>query len=173
MSSLVFPRNQYDENVIAIAGQEGFTSVRTNPKDWYWKAPHQTPMIKKVFRSADAIYPLGKKNSYPIASILPKTGDGPCRIPASRFFRPFQPVWPRLNEWKLKRIKEEMTLAAERNEVYHLWWHPHNHGYHQEESFQELEEIFKHFRYLHGRSGMKSVNMRQLTQEPVLNSPRQ
>ncbi len=167
MSSLVFPRNQYDEKAISIAAEEGFTAVRTNPVDWYWRAPHQGNLLKKIFRSADAIFPVGEKSSYPISTILPRVEDGPFRIPASRFFRPFQPLFPRLNHWKLKRIKEEMTSAADRNEVYHLWWHPHNHGRHQEESFQELEQILMHYKYLNATKGMKSMNMKGLTRESI------
>jgi peptidoglycan/xylan/chitin deacetylase (PgdA/CDA1 family) len=165
MSSLVFPRNQYDENAISIASREGFTAVRTNPGDWYWRAPHQHQLLKKVFRSTDALLPLGEKSSYPISSILPLVPGEPYRIPASRFFRPYQPMLPQLNQWKLKRIKEEMTAAAERGEVYHLWWHPHNHGSHPEETFWELEHVLKHFETLYVKKGMKSANMKSLTHE--------
>lgn len=171
MQSLVFPRNQYDERAISIAEQEGFTAVRTNPVDWYWKAPHQSHLLKKVFRTADALLPLGKKTSYPISTIQPKQEGTAYRIPASRFFRPFEPTFPRMNQWKLKRIKEEMSAAAANGEVYHLWWHPHNHGRHQEESFRELEQILKHFEYLNAKKGMKSLNMNGLTKEPILGKP--
>ncbi|WP_114750054.1 polysaccharide deacetylase family protein [Pleomorphovibrio marinus] len=165
MSSLVFPRNQYDENAIAIAAKEGFTAVRTNPEDWYWKKPQEADLLKRVFRSADSLIPLGKRSSFPLASIAPKTENQPCRIPASRFFRPYQHYSPKMNQLKLNRIKEEMSKAAVKSEVYHLWWHPHNHGYYLEESLGELEQILTHFQFLHRERGMESRSMRGLVEE--------
>ena len=38
-----------------------------------------------------------------------------------------------------------MTYAARNNLTYHLWWHPHNFGVHQNENFSFLEEILSHY----------------------------
>ena len=162
LESLVFPRNQYDAEAIAVAGEEGFRSVRSNPEDWYWKNPHEEQLIKKVFRTGDTVFPLGKKTSYASSIARHASSDTPFCVPASRFFRPYQNVLPLLNRWKIDRIKQEMTRAARHGEIYHLWWHPHNHGHHFEESFAELRIILDHYRYLHDTMGMVSVGMRGL-----------
>lgn len=167
LTSLVFPRNQYDAPAIAIAAEEGFDAIRSNPNDWYWRDPHDEQLIKKVFRTGDAVLPLGGKTSYPSSMVRPDDTNMPFRVAASRFFRPYQDVMPLLNRWKIDRIKREMTRAAQQGEVYHLWWHPHNHGHHFEESFVELRMITDHFQFLQDTMGMVSVGMRGLREALV------
>jgi hypothetical protein len=162
LTSLVFPRNQYDAAAITIATEEGFDAIRSNPEDWHWRNPHDRQLLKKMFRTGDTLFPLGRKTSYPSSMTVSKDPVKPLSVAASRFFRPYQGVMPRLNRWKINRIKREMTRAAEQGEVYHLWWHPHNHGHHFNESFLELRMILDHFQFLHHTIGMESVGMRGL-----------
>lgn len=165
MVSLVFPRNQYNPEAIRIAGEEGFSFLRTNPGDWYWRDPHDSQLTKRLFRTGDSIVPLGRKTSYPLESIHSDTNL--LQIPASRFFRPFQPKVPWVNHMKLQRIMREMSLAAQLGEVYHLWWHPHNHGHYPGETFIELRKILAHYRHLHDRYGMVSKGMAELGRESL------
>lgn len=165
LTSLVFPRNQYDAAAITIAAEEGFDAIRSNPEDWYWRDPQNKQLLKKVFRTGDTLFPLGRKTSYPSSMIHPNSPGLPYNIAASRFFRPYQGVMPRLNRWKIDRIKREMTLAAQEGEIYHIWWHPHNHGQHFEAGFQELRMILDHFQFLHQTLGMESVGMRGLREQ--------
>jgi len=165
LTSLVFPRNQYDASAIAVAADEGFTAVRSNPGDWYWKDPHDEQLIKRVFRTGDTVIPLGRKTSYPFPLNHPAEPGMPVSVAASRFFRPYQGVMSVLNRWKIDRIRREMTRAAQQGEAYHLWWHPHNHGLYFEESFAELRMILDHFQFLNSTMGMESVGMWGLTKE--------
>lgn len=167
LTSLVFPRNQYDSASISIAAEEGFDAVRSNPNDWYWRDPHDEKLLKKVFRTGDTVLPLGRKSSYPASLILPPDRKMPFNVAASRFFRPYQGYMPVLNRWKIDRIKREMTRAAQLGEVYHLWWHPHNHGHHFERTFEELRMILEHYQFLKDTMGMVSVGMRGLREALV------
>src|SRR5687768_3402879 len=36
LRSLVFPRNQFNEEYLRACYDEGFVAVRTNPRDWFW-----------------------------------------------------------------------------------------------------------------------------------------
>ena len=56
-----------------------------------------------------------------------------------------------------------MTAAAKKNEIYHLWWHPHNFGNYPQESMLELKELISHFKSLESNYGFASVNMAELT----------
>jgi hypothetical protein len=67
-----------------------------------------------------------------------------------------------LEPLRMRRIKRSMTRAAKRGEVFHLWWHPHNFGIHQEENFRNLETILKHFEYLRSTYGMQSASMSEI-----------
>ncbi|MCC5936237.1 MAG: polysaccharide deacetylase family protein [Lunatimonas sp.] len=157
MRSLVFPRNQYSPETIRIAGEEGFDFLRTNPEDWYWRDPHDNQLAKRLFRTGDSMVPLGRKTSYPLDKM--RFDSGPLKVPASRFFRPFQPKVPWINHMKLQRIMQEMSLAAHLGEVYHLWWHPHNHGHYLEETLVEVRKVLNHYLQLHEQYGMESMSM--------------
>ncbi len=55
-----------------------------------------------------------------------------------------------------------MTYAAKNNQVYHLWWHPHNFGNDLENNFKSLEKIIKHYSFLNKMYGFESKNMNNL-----------
>lgn len=157
LSSLVFPRNQFNKRYMGISREEGFTAVRSNPTDWYWNDTSQETLIKKIFRSGDVFFPLGQKSSFPFTA-LHWSKEMPLEIPASRFLRPHSDC-PPLNGLKFSRLKEEMTRSAKRSEIYHLWWHPHNHGRRFDESLAYLRAVLRHFCSLRERDGMISCNM--------------
>ena len=153
LSSLVFPRNQFNPRYMGISREEGFTAVRSNPADWYWN----DTLAKKVFRTADVFLPFGQRSSFPLAA-LQLDEQRPLEIPASRFLRPYSD-FTLLNRFKETRLKEEMTRAAKGSEIYHLWWHPHNHGRRRDESLAFLRTILQHFSQLRETHGMISCSM--------------
>ena len=66
---------------------------------------------------------------------------------------------------KLRRIKKQMLHAAKKGLAFHLWWHPHNVGVRTEEHLKQLEEIFRYYEELKETYGMRSLNMREMTEE--------
>jgi len=146
LRSLVFPRNQFNEDYLRVCFEEGFTAVRDNPRDWFWniQSTQQESAWKRLNRGLDAYWPIGKKNTYALDSIKRVTGLPLC-IPASRLLRPYRPKELFLNGLKISRINAEMERAARKKEVYHLWWHPHNFGRFPEESLKGLERILNNF----------------------------
>lgn len=163
LSSLVFPRNQFNDEYLKICFEEGITSVRSNPLDWFWQidSTQHESFWKRLNRGADAYFPVGGKNTYPVSAITRRPGF-PVSIPASRLLRPYSPREYFLNTIKIDRIKHEITEAAKRNEVYHLWWHPHNFGWHPGPSMSGLEAILSHYKDCASRYGMQSMNMGEL-----------
>ncbi|QDH79814.1 polysaccharide deacetylase family protein [Echinicola soli] len=164
LQSLVFPRNQFDQESLKICKDEGFSVVRVNPSNWFWKAPQHAGLVERVFRTVDTLLPLGKRTSFPLEAVLPGE-DFPVQLPASRLLRPFSKTRKPLNVVRMNRVISEMTYAAKHNLVYHLWWHPHNFGHAPEESMLELCQLLDTFIKLKGQYGMCSVNMGQLAGE--------
>ncbi|GAB3665033.1 polysaccharide deacetylase family protein [Echinicola sediminis] len=163
VQSLVFPRNQYNANYLKVCSEEGFSNVRTNPGDWFWKNPQSAGFVQKAFRAADTLLPMGKSTSFTLDSI--KLNDGfPIQIPASRFYRPHNGQYKSLDRVRMKRVIQEMTYAANNNLIYHLWWHPHNFGNHPEENMKDLLIVLQAFEKLRNEKGMQSVNMGQLAE---------
>ncbi|MBL7858459.1 MAG: polysaccharide deacetylase family protein [Cyclobacteriaceae bacterium] len=164
LRSLVFPRNQFNDQYLKVCFEEGITSVRSNPLDWFWhiESTQHESAWKRLNRGLDAYFPIGKKNTYPIKSLQIRDGFPIC-VPASRLLRPYNPKEFFLNDFKIQRIMAEMNRAAQRGEVYHVWWHPHNFGNYPEESLQALEKILHNFQRCKTRHGMDSLNMGELS----------
>ncbi|MCH6202092.1 polysaccharide deacetylase family protein [Aquiflexum sp. LQ15W] len=158
LETLVFPRNQYDNHAIAVAAEEGFVTLRSNPRDWFWRHTEKRSIVKKLFRTGDTLVRLGKDSFYPLP--VSSIDEGPVLLPTSRLLRPY--VGNRITHHRrLARIKSEMRQAAEKGEVYHLWWHPHNFGYFTEDNLQYLKELLGYFTQLRGDYGMESLNMKE------------
>lgn len=160
LRSLVFPRNQFNEDYLRVCAEEGFTSVRDNPRDWFWniRSTQAESRWKRLNRGADAYLPIGKKNTYRMDSVASVDGLPLC-IPASRLLRPYRPSELFLNDMKIARINSEMERAAVRGEVYHLWWHPHNFGSFPVESIKGLQTILINFERCRNKYGMESLGM--------------
>ena len=156
ISSLVFPRNQFNENYLTVCAELGINAVRSNPSPWFWDANKPESLFKKIFRTGDAWLPLNTKSVVDIKSI--DANATVMLLPASRLYKPWTKYeW--LNKLKMKRIINEMTSAAKNHAYYHLWWHPHNFGYHPAECLQELTIILKHYQQLNKKFGFTSLNM--------------
>ena len=158
LESLVFPRNQYDPQVLQVAWEEGFRTLRSNPADWFWKHTEERSFVKRLFRTGDTLIPLGKDSFYPLPEV--NAVEGPVLLPTSRLLRPY--VGNRISHLqRFSRIKTEMQRTAEKGMVYHLWWHPHNFGHFPEQNLQYLEELLVFFDGLREEYGMKSLNMKE------------
>jgi peptidoglycan/xylan/chitin deacetylase (PgdA/CDA1 family) len=168
LKSLVFPRNHINELYLGICLEEGFEYVRGNPKNWYWQETQHESFSKKFFRSADCFFGVGEKTSYSSSELKIFKGE-PLVIPASRILRPYAKGTGLMNRLRLNRIKAEMTHAAQQEEIYHLWWHPHNFGNDPVGSIKELKELITHFHQLNETFGFSSLNMENLGKTLVPN----
>lgn len=157
IKSLVFPRNQFNEEYLKVCQDLGIQSVRINPTNWYWKDVQSDGLLNKIFRSGDA-YIGPKDKSYHISEIEFYNHQISLQK-ASRFLRPHS---SKFNSIRLDRIKSEMSYAAKNDEIFHLWWHPHNFGDFPNESLLELEEIITHFKECQSKFGMQSANMEEI-----------
>ena len=157
LHSLVFPRNQFNKDYLEVCSRYHIETVRTNPKNWYWDVSKPATLFTKIARSGDAYLPFGKK-SYAAASLDAYAVF--CQ-PASRFFRP-QHKLELLNSARVLRIKKEIITAAKNDEVYHLWWHPHNFGIDSEGALKALSNILETFAHCRDTYGMQSLTMKQL-----------
>lgn len=159
MKSIVFPRNQYDEQYIALCRQAGFEVYRGNEQSWAYspRARAKESIFRRAFRFTDAYFNLSGHNGY-APNTIPTTAG--CRnVPSSRFLRPYNPRLRFAEKKRLKRICNDLTHCAKKGLMYHLWWHPHNFGAYQAENFDFLLQILVHFEQLRQQYGMKSCTM--------------
>jgi len=160
LKSLVFPRNQLNKDYLEVCGALGIKNIRSNPDVWYWDNTQKDTLKNKVFRTGDAYFGFRNKSYLFQEEKFYKSGYNLQK--ASRLLRPHGST-AILNKLKIKRIISEMEKAAKNNEVYHLWWHPHNFGNTPEENLKELELILNYFKLLKNKYGFKSMNMNDLS----------
>ena len=162
LKSIVFPRNQYDEDHLRICGEIGLKAFRGNPRSWFYRpriAAEETRWVRAA-RLLDSYCDLSSHNCYS----LPETAGGvPINLPASRFLRPYFANVPAAQALQERRVKDDLTYAARQGLMYHLWWHPHNFGTYLEKNIGMLRRILDHFQDLRERYGMLSKNMAEST----------
>ena len=168
ITSLIFPRNQYNNDYIKVCGALGITCYRGNEHSWLYKAKNnkQESKIRRAFRLLDAYVNISGHNCYNDAYLKSKF---PVDIPASRFLRPFSNRLKIADKLKLHRIKTGMTHAAINNLTYHLWWHPHNFGINQNENFAFLEKVLVHYNNLNIKYNFQSITMSNLASKQTSN----
>lgn len=159
LTSIVFPRNQVNEEYLTLLKENGITVYRGNPTSWIYKPRKfaaEVPFIR-LCRLLDTYVPISGYNTH-----LVKKGTGePINIPASRFLKPYNKNLAWLEKVKLRRIMNEMTKAAQKKEIYHLWWHPHNFGINVEENMANLSLILEHYQTLQKKYGFVNLTMKE------------
>lgn len=154
LKSLVFPRNQFNEDYLSVIKGNGYNVIRTNPNVWFWKSKSKLIFLA---RALDTLFSVSKRLSFPDKDVT--SDNGLVKLPASRFFRPYTEKEKVIQKIKIKRIKSEMLLAAKNNEHYHLWWHPHNFGDFPQENLNQLKEILDYHKYLNQEYNFPSKSM--------------
>jgi hypothetical protein len=64
-----------------------------------------------------------------------------------------------LEEKRLKRMIDQVRLAALEDGIFHIWFHPHNFGVNLEQNLGVLETILQEFAFARERYGMRSLSM--------------
>ncbi len=159
LSSIVFPRNQINIEYLSVLKKNGIDVYRGNPTSWIYRPRKFAAEILfiRLCRLLDTYFPISGHNTH---LIIPEN-NMPVNIPASRFFKPYNKNLAFLEKMKLNRIMNEMTVAAKKNEMYHLWWHPHNFGINIAENFNNLTIILNHYLFLNKKYGFKSLTMKE------------
>lgn len=162
--SIVYPRNQVNPAYHEVLAEMGIRAWRGNQRHWIF-APgfgKKSQPVRRALVLLDNYVNLTGANSAEFGEL---DEHGLLNMRASRFLRPVSSRLQSLEWLRLRRIKSEMTSAAKRGKVYHLWWHPHNFGVRTEENLKFLEELLQHYRQLCGKYGMRSCNMGDLAAE--------
>src|SRR4051812_1430620 len=168
VTSLVFPRNQFNPAYLEACRRAGITAYRGNQRSPFYEASDTVSdanPIKRGMRLADAYLPLTGLSARPREEMVADAGL--VDVGASRFLRPYSRAFALFEGVRLRRIEREMTKAAERGLVYHLWWHPHNFGANTGANIAALGRLLRHFDALRQEHGMESCTMAELAAEAL------
>lgn len=164
IKSIVFPRNQINEDYLKECKKLGLMSYRGNENSWVYQlqSTERKRYVKRILRLLDRYFNIFGHQTFN----LPKPSDTlPLNIKSSRYLARCSERFKWLEGLRLKRIMSGMTYAAKHGKIYHLWWHPHDFGMKTDENLRFLEKILKHFLYLQNTYGFKSKNMNDLALE--------
>lgn len=161
LTSMVFPRNQVNESYLPILEHHGFTAYR-GTEDHLIGKPHAgsgDTMLVRGMRLADAIVSISGPGSVPWSAT--QSVGGLSNVRASRFLRPLRHR-PFVHHLFVRRVERGMLHAARNDELYHLWWHPHNFGTELSENLGALRRILMGFERLRDTYGFESYSMREV-----------
>ncbi|MCF6279258.1 MAG: polysaccharide deacetylase family protein [Flavobacteriaceae bacterium] len=167
VKSIVFPKNQVNEPYLNVCEKHEILSYRGTEQSFIYNTKHKhikkyiVPLIR-LTRLMDGYINVTGHNTYNVEKVN-KHKNQIINLPSSRFLRPYFPKLKFLEKLKVRRITKSMRYAAKNNELYHLWWHPHNFGVNADENFKNLEEIFKEFKKLNKKYNFQSNTMAELT----------
>lgn len=162
LKSIVFPKNQVTEEYLSICAKYGISSYRGNAEKFYNQTSNRIKYIfNRIGRFLDSYVNVGGRTSYVLTDI--KAGGVPINLRASRFLRPYDSRFGILDSLKINRICNEIKYSAKHNEIYHLWWHPHNMGKNMDKNLDGLEKILQCYSQCHEKYGMRSCTMEEVS----------
>jgi hypothetical protein len=83
----------------------------------------------------------------------------PALIAASRYLRPYSPIFRPFEKLLHRRIDLAMRHAAEHGEIFHLWWHPEDFADYPDENLQFLRSVLESFAAYRAHYRMASLSM--------------
>lgn len=159
LKSIIFPRNQCNEEYFTTLTKYNITSYRGTESCWLYRPIQNNKnfgWLKRALRLLDAYINLTGHHCVPINGLK---SSPLINLPSSRFLRPFQPALKAFEFLRLRRIKKSMHYAAKNGMLFHLWWHPHNFGRHLDENIAFLRKILLYFNTLKSQYGMSTMSM--------------
>lgn len=156
LESIVFPRNQVNPDYFAACREAGLIAYRGNERSVMYRPAGNDGQTwaRRAGRLVDAYLDLTGPNGG-----RPRLEAGLVDIPSSRFLRPWSRGFAGLERLRLRRVLSAMRSAASRDELFHLWFHPHNFGVNQAENFAMMERIAEEAVRLRASHGWHSMTM--------------
>jgi peptidoglycan/xylan/chitin deacetylase (PgdA/CDA1 family) len=163
IDSIVFPRNQVNPEYLTACGEAGLRTYRGTEQHLLYlpRSSEAERPLRRLGRLVDAYVNL---TGHHISSLPADHQEMPLNVPQSRFLRPYSRKLALLEPLRLHRITSGLKAASRRQQIYHLWWHPHNFGICLEENLSFLRRILDRFHRLRDQFGMESLSMREVGQ---------
>jgi peptidoglycan/xylan/chitin deacetylase (PgdA/CDA1 family) len=160
LRSYVFPRNEVNREYLSILKRSGILAYRGTEPAKIKQArsfTEQRRPHRRLGRLLDTYLDLCGNQTCP----WPRDGRL-ISVAASRYLRPYSPVLQPFEAWRHARIEQAMKYAAERGEVFHLWWHPEDFAYHCNQNLRFLRSVLRTFDGYRAQHGMVSVGMAEM-----------
>ncbi len=160
LNSLVFPRNQYNNDYLSVASSQGIKTFRGNETSRLHQPRNERELSRplRALRLLDSYVNISGQHIYD----LPDPQSLPINLQSSRFLRAYSHRLRHFEPLKQNRITRSLKKAAKQHKIYHLWWHPHNFGTHTDINFKQLENLLVYVKHLKQNYGLESLNMEEV-----------
>lgn len=170
VKSVVFPKNQVNNPYLEACYSHGILSYRGTEKSGIYSGKGLRGVMKnrkliRLTRLLDGYFNITGTNTYDVEKI--NESNTIINLPSSRFLRPYFKKLSFLEPLKVKRITKAMKFAAKNNQMFHLWWHPHNFGDNIDQNFKNLEKIFVAYKELNKKYNFESLTMSELAEKII------
>jgi peptidoglycan/xylan/chitin deacetylase (PgdA/CDA1 family) len=159
LRSVVFPRNQVNEEYLGTLKEFGITAYRGAEHGWMYKPRRraQDGVIRRLGRLTDQYFPLCNSRVIPWSELAGP--HGLANVRGSMFLRPYSPAMSFVDRLRLRRIKNAVESAAIQGGIFHLWWHPHNFGRYTSENLFFLRRILQTVARCRQQYGLQTMSM--------------
>jgi hypothetical protein len=173
LTSLVFPRNQWNPAYTQAVLDLGFLSIRGPQRGWGHRARPAggQNLLRRAARLGDSYVGFAPPPTTSWENV--RQPSGLCDIPASAFLRPYNPGRRQLEPLRLARLRSGLRHAARHGRIFHLWWHPENFSQNRADNLAMLGRVLDEFDRLSEQEGMESLNMRDVATGTTSAGPRQ
>jgi hypothetical protein len=163
LRSIVFPRNQHNPQYDQILLKHGISCYRGNQsaRMYQFDGPTLHNPFFKATRLADTFVNLSGNNTLKWDTVW---RDGMANVAASIFLRPVSSGNSFLEKMQFRRIARSVEFAARNNEIFHLWWHPHNFGTNLDANIGLLRKILTSYQNLSEEYGIRSLTMTEVAE---------
>jgi peptidoglycan/xylan/chitin deacetylase (PgdA/CDA1 family) len=161
LRSYVFARNQVNSAYLPCLDRNGIWCYRSNEDAVFKRSGsfrEQQRLPNRIARLLDAYMNICGHET----TGWPDGDPPPIALRASRYLRPFHPVFAIPQPRQLNRIRQAMEHAARHCEIFHLWFHPEDFAPHVEANLRLLRQTLEIFQQLHREHGMASLSMSEL-----------
>ncbi|MFJ7841921.1 polysaccharide deacetylase family protein [Lysinibacillus sphaericus] len=159
MKSIVFPRNQVNDNYFTACQQAGYVCYRGNERHDLYNPKKFTKKNRLSLGAMKWLDSYVNITGYHMVRLEEMKEDAFINVRASAFLRPYSRILRAFEHRKIQRIKEGMLAAAKEGAFYHLWWHPHNFGRHIDKNLAMLEELLQYYQELQRDYDFQSYSM--------------
>jgi peptidoglycan/xylan/chitin deacetylase (PgdA/CDA1 family) len=160
LASAVMPRGQVNPAYSAVLAGAGVRAVRGNQRGWLYRPADDAAFRAPARRAGRLVDAYTGASGAHVSSWGEVAGAaGPCDVAASVFLRPYSPRLRHLERMRLARVRRGVRAAAARGGLFHIWWHLHNSGRHQDENLGALRAVLDEFAGCRETAGMRSMTM--------------
>lgn len=161
IKSIVFPRNQVNENYFSACLEAGLICYRGNETHSLY-SPKQFTLKNRLWGVLKWLDSYVNISGNHMIRLEEMQKDVFMNVRASAFLRPYCAPLRAFEHLKVKRIKAGMLAAAKEGAFYHLWWQPHNFGKHTEKNLAMLEELLQYYKELQKMYDFQSYSMQEV-----------